>query len=146
MPEQTYQRTDLAAEQLDVALALFLDERSYVSVLTLAGAAEEILGNALTHQGKEHSLKYKFDATAPVYQALHREPLVWRKFADDENRARNAAKHMRLPTDATVTMDLEDAAVWMIVRACDNSNRLGLPQTDRMLTFENWFYEYVVGV
>ena len=34
----------------------------------------------------------------------------------------------------------------MIVRACDNSDRLGLPRTARMREFENWFYEHVVGV
>jgi hypothetical protein len=39
--------------------------------------------------------------------------------------------------------DLEYAAIWAIVRACDNSNRLGLPRTARMLEFGNWFYENV---
>ena len=33
---------------------------------------------------------------------------------------------------------------WMVVR--ENSDRLGLPRTARMLEFENWFYEHVVGV
>jgi hypothetical protein len=45
-------RVDLAIEQLDVALELFLSDRSDVSALTLAGAAEEILGRALALQGK----------------------------------------------------------------------------------------------
>jgi hypothetical protein len=45
--DQTYNRVDLAAEQLDVALSLFLENQSLVSALTLAGAAEEILGKAL---------------------------------------------------------------------------------------------------
>jgi len=41
--------------------------------------------------------------------------------------------------------DLEYAAIWAIVRACNNSNRLGLARTARMLEFDNWFYENVVG-
>jgi len=41
--------------------------------------------------------------------------------------------------------DLEDAATWAIVRACDSSNRLGLPRTARMLEFDDWFYKNVVG-
>ena len=61
-----------------LALDLFLAERSYVSALTLAGAAEEIFGKALTHQGKEHSLGYKFDGIAPVHEALYRKPLAWK--------------------------------------------------------------------
>jgi hypothetical protein len=39
--------------------------------------------------------------------------------------------------------DLEYAAIWAIVRACNNSNRLGLARTARMLEFDNWFYENV---
>jgi len=146
MSAQMHQRIDLATEQLDVALQLFLDKRSYVSALSLAGAAEEIFGKALDHQGKEHSLKYKFDAIAPIHHVLNGAPLAWRNFADDENRARNAAKHMRIPADATVTMDIEDAALWMIVRAIDNFERLGLAKSDRICAFENWFYAHVVGV
>lgn len=65
MSEQTYARVDLATEQLDMALVLFLEKHSYVSALTLAGAAEEIFGKALAHQGKEYSLKWKFGAVAP---------------------------------------------------------------------------------
>jgi hypothetical protein len=44
-----------------------------------------------------------------------------------------------------VAVDLEEAALWMIVRACDNYRRLQLPCTARMLEFENRFYEYVIG-
>ena len=44
MAEQTYERIELAKEHLDLALDLFLSKRSMVSALTLAGAAEEILG------------------------------------------------------------------------------------------------------
>ena len=45
----------------------------------------------------------------------------------------------------SVTLDLEEAAYSMIVRACDNSDLLGLPRTTKMREFENWFYEHVVG-
>jgi len=37
--DQTYNRVDLAAEQLDVALSLFLEKQSLASALTLAGKA-----------------------------------------------------------------------------------------------------------
>lgn len=49
-------RINLGIEQLDVALELFLEERSYVAALTLAGAAEEILGKALDFQNRTNAL------------------------------------------------------------------------------------------
>ena len=44
-------------EQLENALSLFLVGKSYVSALTLAGAAEEILGMAAKINGVENSLQ-----------------------------------------------------------------------------------------
>lgn len=146
MAEQTYNRVDLAVEQLEIALIMFLEKQSYVATLTLAGAAEEVLGNALKLQGEQTSLQLKFQGVEPVHAALHRKPLKWSDFADRENLARNAAKHMKSASDATVTVDLEQAAVWMIVRACENYDRLGLPRIAKMAEFNEWFYEHMVGV
>lgn len=146
MIEQTHNRIDLAVEQLDVALSLFLEKNSYVSALTLAGAAEEILGKALSHHGKQTVLQYKYEAIEPVHKLLHRKPLLWAEYIADENRARNAAKHMASPSEDLIIIDLEDAALWMLVRACHNFERLDLPRTARMIEFDNWFYEHVVGV
>jgi hypothetical protein len=41
--------------------------------------------------------------------------------------------------------EAEDIALWIIVRACRNYDLLGLPRTEKMREFENWFYEQVVG-
>jgi hypothetical protein len=139
-------RVNLAVEQLELALTLFLEKQSYVAALTLAGAVEEILGKALTLQGEKPSLHRKFQVSAPVHAALHRKPLRWSDFTDRENLARHAAKHMESVNDATGTIDLEDAAIWMIVRACDNYDRLGRSRTGKMTEFDEWFYEHVVGV
>jgi len=83
----------LAAEQLDVAIQLFLDERSDVSALTLAGAAEEILGNAVKLAGGENAIKRAYEVSALTHRYLHDKELKWQDFADKENCARNAAKH-----------------------------------------------------
>jgi hypothetical protein len=63
----------------------------------------------------------------------------------DENSARNAAKHMG-EIEPAVQFDPEDAALWMIVRACDNLERLGLTRSARISEFESWFYEQIVGL
>ena len=146
MAEQTYERIELAKEQLDLALDLFLSKRSMVSALTLAGAAEEILGRALTLRGKKTTLEHEHTVIAPVEAFLRREPLTWKVFISEKNRVRNAAKHMGGATDAHVVADLEDEALWMLVRACDNYNRLDLQATPRMQEFDNWFYENVADI
>ena len=52
----TLTKQQVAEHQLERALRLFLDERDYVSAITLAGASEEILGRLLAKEGKEHAL------------------------------------------------------------------------------------------
>ena len=146
MGEATHKRVDLAVEQLGDALRLFLDEQRYASALTLAGAAEEVLGRAVEHGGGTSNLQWKFSKVAQVDQALFGKPLKWSEFVDEENAARNALKHMREPDEHTLDTDLEMAAVWMLVRACDNYRRLGLEETEEMGRFTGWFYENVVGI
>ena len=146
MTSQTLDRISLACEQLEIAMDLFLSGQSYVAALTLAGAAEEILGQALKHRGEENAMQSAYESTSSFHRMLHGKELKWQDFADGENYARNAAKHMRDPSETSITTDLRHAAQWMIVRACSNSDRLGIARTDRMSQFENWFYEYEVGV
>src|SRR5262245_31497543 len=115
MADQTYNATKL----LDLALWFFLERQKFSSARKLAGAAEEAFGKALSSQ----------------------ERLV-----RDENSAQLAVTRMVSASGPFVTLDdLEYAAIWAIVRACDNYNSLGLPRTARMLEFDNWFYENVVG-
>lgn len=146
MSEKTHKRVDLAIEQLDMALELFLSEQSYAAALTLAGAAEDILGKALSLRGQDDALRYKYDVLDSTHQKLHGKKLEWSKFSDGENHARNALKHMRSLSEDTVTTDLKEAALWMLVRAGANYRALDFPRTDRMDSFDNWFYEHVVGV
>ena len=136
----------LAAEQLDAAIELFLPERSDVSALTLAGAAEEILGWAVKLAGGENAMQEAYAASALTHRYLHHQELKWQDFADGENYARNAAKHLKKEDDRAIEVNLRHAAMWMIVRACANYDRLGLDTTDRMREFNNWFSEHEVGV
>lgn len=145
MADQTYDQVALAAEQLDVALSLFLNEQSLVSALTLAGAAEEILGKAVSLAGEQNSLDWKYAAVERTHTLLHRRPLSRPDFIQGDNRARNASKHIEAENQQFTTADLEDDAIWMIVRACDNSDRLFLPRSARRLEFDSWFYENIVG-
>lgn len=145
MPVLRHKRIALATEQLECALSLFLNGESYASALTLAGAAEEVLGRALIFQGKETTLTPAFQISDLINLTLHAKPLVWGKFAEQENLARNAMKHIREDSDFEIEVDLELAAISMLVRACDNYLRLDLAPTEQMNRFNQWFFENVVG-
>jgi len=137
-----YNKVDLAREQLDVAISLFR-KKKFASALTLAGAAEEILGKALSHRGQLNSLELKYETLEPILTMRRKTK---EDFIRDENRALIAVTHMESASEPSVTLHLEEAALSMIVRACENSDLLGLPHTARMREFENYFYEHVVGV
>jgi|SRR6516162_7875496 hypothetical protein len=113
-------RIRLATKHLDLALWFFLERQNFSSALKLAGAAEETFRKALSSQ---------------------------ENFVRDEKRAQLAVTPMMSASGPFVTLDddLEYAATWAIVRACDNSKRLGLPRTARMLEFDDWFYENVAA-
>jgi len=143
MEEVTYSRTNLAIEQLEVALDLFLRKRSYVASLTLAGAAEEILGKALSLQGKRTILEQWYINKAFINDPLN-EQVSLPIYAFQINQNRNSVKHMRSLGDATITLDLLEAAMWMLYRACANFEWLGFPPTKRMRSFDRWFIKYVV--
>ena len=145
MSLKRHDRVALAAEQLDCALHLFLNRKSFVSALTLAGAAEEVLGRALTLQQREASLGFAYQSHNWIHEALHGTSLLWKNFSFKENFARNAVKHMRELSDISIEVDIEDAALWMLVRACDNYRRLNLSPTDQMNAFDDWFNEHVIG-
>ena len=146
MPEQTYQRIDLAIEQLDVALELFLSRRSFVSALTLAGAAEEILGRALVHRGEAPWLEHEHGMVAEIEEILRGQPYKLKDFVNEKNRVRNAAKHMRDASEPAIVSDMEDEALWMIVRALENYRSLDLPSTPRTEDFDSWFWKNVAGI
>jgi hypothetical protein len=142
MTSTTHSRVDLAVEQLDVALELFLKKRSYVAALTLAGAAEEILGKALSLQGARTILDQWYLNMAFVDNI--NEPISSLAYASKINRDRNSVKHMQSLDQITIDADLLESAMWMLYRACANYEWLNLPTTKRMRSFDRWFMRYVV--
>ena len=61
MTIHSYSKLEIATQQLDTALMLYFEDKNYFSVITLAGAAEEILA---------------------VYLKLHKQPNAFEKMLD----------------------------------------------------------------
>jgi hypothetical protein len=145
MTEHSYSRIGLAKEQLELALSVFLDHAAYAAAITLAGAAEEIFGKALSRQGKVAVLDWKLEELDVVHSMLHGKGIERKKFFAEENRIRNILKHFGSDDNEEFTADLEEAACWMLVRASENASRLGV-NLDRFQEFDEWFYTNIVGV
>jgi hypothetical protein len=138
--EETLSNLEIAHRQIERAIVLFLDDRDYVSSLTLAGAAEEILGKLLNKEGKEHWLDSiskgalralgfrKRELQAP--EALKAK----KEIANIANRHKNAFKHYNI--DGTVTLLVDVAAAEMIDRAISNYFDLTQRETGAMGKFK----------
>lgn len=145
MTEKTYSRIVLGKEQLEFSLSLFLDNAAYAPSITLAGTAEVIFGKALTRQGKEAVLDWKLKEMNVVHSLLHGKSIERKKFFSEENKIRNILKHFDSGDDEVFTADLEEAACWMLVRACENASRLDI-DLERFHDFDDWFYTNIIGV
>lgn len=108
-------KLDVAVHQLNVAIRLFLDG-DYLASLTLAGAAEEILGRLCERAGKPVAIDYIVDYhmkdTDPALSDKKRRTIL----SDALNRPRNAAKHANNPDEATFDVD-QAWPLQMIMRA-----------------------------
>jgi hypothetical protein len=120
MPIRADYREDLALTQLETALRLYFEGADFASVVTLAGAADEIFGKLLSAAGKENSLESLKKAVAAIHQRLYGEPGHLTEIADWANRAKNCLKHWDIGQPLIVKLDLEQEAKDMLFRAIDN--------------------------
>ena len=137
------QSIDIALEQLETALRLFKETEEYISVITLAGAAEEILGKACREQGirsaleeMQHSFyllrKIRFGVKAEEEKDKSDKWLAVRA-----NYVRNKAKHVNPIQEPSLLIEAKEEAKDLISRALDNWWALGKPYSVSMLEFHN---------
>lgn len=121
MAEQTYDKKCIALAQIETALRLYFEGQDYFSVVTLAGAAEEILGKLLSAKGIDNSLDSSKKAVCAIHQKLFGDPLVPKDVVERANRARNSFKHHHgVGGSPTIILDLREEAIDMLQRAIDN--------------------------
>lgn len=117
-------KLEVAVWQLDIAIRLFL-EGDYLSSLTLAGAAEEILGRLCEREGMpiavEAIIAHHWGDTDPAITDKERRAILLGIL----NRPRNEAKHANNP-DETYFVVEQDFPLQMIMRAMPMAQSLGL--------------------
>jgi hypothetical protein len=106
----TVTKIDAATEQMDWAIKLLLDHQAYIPAITLAGAAEEIVGETLGDKSVFNQLKKTFCEQHSLPE----------KFVSQDylNKAKNWLKHWKGTQDQEqMNIELEEEAIQYIVRA-----------------------------
>ena len=112
--EYTISKVEAAVDQLDWAIRLFLDHRAYAPAITLAGAAEEILGQALGEESAFALLKQRIVLLTGLPEGVVSQMHL--------NRGKNWLKHWQgLRDEETIHLELETEAIQYIIRALANS-------------------------
>lgn len=119
----TITKLEVASHQLGVAIRLFL-EGDILASLTLAGAAEEILGKLSARAGKpvatESIIDFHWNDTDQDKSAKDRRTVLLHVLND----ARNQAKHANNPDETCFTAE-QIFPLQMIMRAMPMASTLG---------------------
>ena len=122
----------IAEEQLETALRLYFEQRDYYSVITLAGAAEEILGKMLKHNGEENLLNSLVATTVDISK-LDGQEVTDKEIRDYANYARNRTKHFGVDME---DFDEREEAKDLLSRAINNYFSLTRDCTESMSKFD----------
>ena len=136
MTLKSYSRFELAENQLEAAIGLFISGGDRFSIITLAGAADVILSRLVTNRGEENfteiSLRNEVEhggqpATREVYGKSMNDTLFI-----------NQMKHMDDDDDGFIDMDPEECALAAILKGLVNYAILAGEQRDIVLAFKEW--------
>ena len=136
MAVRSYDRKFIALDQLETALELWARQDSYFSIITLSGAAEEILGRCVKDAGLDTSLDSIMSDCEAMYRHLFTEEAKAKTFADRANYARNQSKHFGLAASPALEVDAREEAWDLLRRAIENYWRLERSLTPAMTRFE----------
>lgn len=127
-------KQDLARSLLDRALLLYMLGQEYPAVITLAGAAEEILGKIAISKDIEPSLKRKLRQLLVLFKDQWGNDAEQKDFVRLRNRARNYLKHFDVGEE-DLQMDYEHEAASMLSRALENFHLCAGVQHPEEFTF-----------
>lgn len=142
MAYATYDKLDVGREQLEVALRLYFEGAQFFAVITLAGAAEELLGAYVRAKGEATALEELVRGAVCMSSALFGSPSKPKDIVRVANLPRNASKHMDDEADSKVRVQLKQDATNLLSRAVDNYYRLmqhyELPESELVGRFNRY--------
>ncbi len=127
-------KKEIAKRQIETAIDLFLAGKDYLSVVTLSGAGEEILGKFLAR----HSQKNAVDNL----KELDKRISVGREFKivnQEINGFRNSLKHAKVESEDEIDVaEGEEHAIAMLARSLNNYYLLEERLSNKMEQFLKW--------
>jgi hypothetical protein len=117
-PYKRIPKEELARSQLAVALRFYMQGEEFPAVITLAGAAEEILGKIAQKKGFDPALTATVKDLMKIYKLAWGREATEKDFVSLRNHARNEMKHLCSGQD--VSLDYEKEAAQMLSRAFQN--------------------------
>jgi hypothetical protein len=131
-------KIDAAVEQLDWSIKLFLYYRAFIPSITLAGASEEITGEAVenkTGTSSFHVVKDKLSKSTGISPKVITQEYL--------NKTKNWLKHWKSDIDAeNIEVDLETESIHFIIRAMNNLVCYDKSVSSESPRFIKWLLEY----
>lgn len=124
----------IAFVQLETAIQLFLRDKNYLCAITLAGAAEEILGKYAETVGDETAYSILTTGLVQGFNGRFSKDEVGRKFI---NFHRNELKHFNCTEHEMIEINPQSEAIYMIIRATCNIASLGII-SENIEEFDAW--------
>lgn len=122
MQHENLTKFGIAERQLFKAIYLFCSKDDPITSITLAGAAEEILGKLAKCAGHTSVLDEEIKGLCELHQTVFGTSANPKEFADIINNPKNELKH--LMSGNPVMFDLEEEAVNLIQRGITNYQKL----------------------
>ena len=129
MTIRSYSKLEIATQQLDTALMLYFEDKNYFSVITLPGAAEEILAVYLKLHKQPNAFEEMLDSSLLIGELLYNSKGSRDSMYKTINRVKNGSKHMKGRDDINIQCNLKEEAQNILDRAVSNFYTL--------MTFEN---------
>lgn len=136
MPERKYHREEIASRQLETAVLMFLNGRDRFSVITLAGAASNILSQLVRNQGEEPFIDY----SRRVHDAVigFTPPRIkYNKYINDKLGI-NDLKHLSSGGATRIDLDEEKAAEEAITKAIADYIKIKGQKEPFVIAFLSW--------
>ena len=131
-------KLDVALNHLQMAIDMFLKNQDLLCILTLAGAADEILGQYATRAGEKTML----DLLCTSLKKEHSINMSDKDFKWEYlNNARNTIKHFNNTESEIIDIDSESEALTMLIRAIGNLYSHDASVTYNTPALLEWIYD-----
>ena len=126
-----FTKKEIARHQIDTALELFFEKKDILSIITLAGAGEEIIGKLLKRARKSNTMDDIIDIGKKIMKENWNKKLL---SSSGINGIRNNLKHADYPNEDELEINF-NYVLLMLARAVWNYNALDHDPSPLMIRF-----------